>query len=243
MTGDSVLTQLNVIDRQFSRLLDPASRHVLADAQAQVRASLAEHRARVRRPNPPRWGYEIGFASPLAFVPAEVRRARYQVDVITRAFWQAEDAPPIEQKLAVRVWGLDPSMIFREQWDSTQVGEKALGVGRRVMMRYHFDVASPGQDGPEFHLQAGGNAADEELCWLPEAISVPRIAHHPMDLVLVCELVAANFFGEAGRRTASDPTIRGAVARSQSEYVMPYLERCRAAVDRGASMLLSQWMD
>ena len=34
----------------------------------------------------------------------------------------------------------------------------------------------------------------DEVCWLSESVDRPRIAHPPFDLLLACEMVAANFF-------------------------------------------------
>jgi hypothetical protein len=133
-------------------------------------------------------------------------------------------------------------MIYREDLDSEAMRELVGAAEKRVMLRYHFDTANAEQPGPEYHLQAGGRSFEDELCWLHEGVSVPRIAHHPMDLILACEVIAANFLGEVGRKVLRDATVTGAVLESQAALIRPYFESCITSLDRGESLLLSQWV-
>ena len=237
-----ILRQLNAIETQFRRVLDPSGLRSLQEARAELVSTYERYRREARRPNPPPWGYDIPPARPLLFKPVSVRGTRYQVDIICAARWLHPDAPTVHQALALRVWGLDMPMIFRHDMDSEAIGELIQAAEKRVMLRYHFDTANPGQAGPRYHLQAGGRAFDDELCWLHEEVSIPRIAHHPMDLTLACELVAANFLGESGSRILRDATVMGAVRASQENLVRPYLEDCLGSVERGESLLMSQWI-
>lgn len=61
--------------------------------------------------------------------------------------------------------------------------------------RWHFDMANLKsgnvyQHGPMFHMQFGGHIPNVPKFWIDK----PRWAHAPMDLVLLLEAVAANFY-------------------------------------------------
>lgn len=68
-----------------------------------------------------------------------------------------------------------------------------------LLERHHLDLAnagSPGQPGPVWHLQMGGNPADSvdptETGWL----DLPRWPTPPMDLTLAIEFLTYSFFPE-----------------------------------------------
>src|SRR5260370_1397775 len=94
----------------------------------------------------------------------------------------------------VRVWALDKNLCYRADWDAERVREELNESLGRVMLRFHFDLAEPPQSGPKYHIQIGGVPHGGELWWLPPSLNLPRIAHPPIDLVLACEMIAANFF-------------------------------------------------
>ena len=68
--------------------------------------------------------------------------------------------------------------------------------------RWHVDKANDGQAGPLFHLQYGGHLPGFRDRELP--ISEPRWCHPPMELGLLCEVIAANFFHAQWLRSLRD---------------------------------------
>ncbi|MCI0581650.1 MAG: hypothetical protein L0227_01945 [Chloroflexi bacterium] len=223
-------------------MLDPASPTVLHAAKAQAEESFGRYDQSVRRRQPAiPWGYEISAQRSLLFRQVQVRGVAVQPDLFCRVVWLDPDDLPIDLNVVVRVWAMDPAVIFRPNLDADAVRASVDSSGRRVMLRYHFDLANPGQPGPRFHIQAGGNAPPEELCWLHEAVAVPRIAHHPMDVMLACEMIAANFYDEEGRRALDDTTVAGALRESQRSLLLGYYEGCLAALNSGTSLLMSLW--
>jgi hypothetical protein len=135
-------------------------------------------------------------------------------------------------------------VIFRKNLDAEEVIQR-LGQHtpeKRVMLRYHFDLASRNQPAPKWHVQAGGNARPEECCWLHEAIAVPRLAAAPMNLVLACEMVAANLHRKTARRVLEDPSWTGILLEAQAELLQPYYSKCIDVLTRdGMSLLRSMW--
>ena len=109
------------------------------------------------------------------------------------------------------------------------------------MLRIHFDLANEGQDGPQYHLQIGGKQQEGEFYWHPTALSVPRISHMPMDLVLSSELIAATFFPTQYERIRREPTWINARRVSQAHLIKDYLEKATHAVDVGESVLEAFW--
>jgi hypothetical protein len=64
----------------------------------------------------------------------------------------------------------------------------------RLLERHHHDLANPGQDGPIWHLQYGGNPAGTVESLPTSWIDPPRWAMSPMDLTLLGEMIVYNFF-------------------------------------------------
>jgi hypothetical protein len=71
-------------------------------------------------------------------------------------------------------------------------------VKRKPVARWHVDLANEDekngriQSGPLYHLQYGGH--QHGFRELDEKLKEPRWCHPPMDVALLCEVVAANFF-------------------------------------------------
>lgn len=61
--------------------------------------------------------------------------------------------------------------------------------------RWHFDLANHNQPGPITHLQFGGHKHDSHS-HLDTVIKEPRWFSAPHDVILLSEVVAANFFNE-----------------------------------------------
>lgn len=236
MKPDHVIQALTIVASRFRSVLDSNGPTILQNAQSRVKASLQKRGA---RPGiQPRWGYEISPDEPLEFVETEVHGTRLRADIYCDVQWTVENDLPIKQDLVLRVWALDNRVTIRENLDHEAVSGQLSHRGR-VMLRYHFDLANVGQPGPRFHVQAGGNARTDELCWLHEAVAIPRIAHPPMDLILACEMVVANFFPDQAPELLEDPHWLGVLRRSQEVLVREYLNRCVQALQAKESVLMS----
>lgn len=248
MTEGEVIRGLEAVRSQFGRILESEATQVLEQARVAVRATKREHDERVRQgrkeyPVKP-WGYQISDEMPLRFKDTIVDDFWLRVDVLCEALWLGEDEEPCSQRLAVRVWSLDDHVMFREDWDAPGINARIHPEYGRVMLRFHFDRAGPGQQGPKYHVQVGGKAHPEECCWLHEGVSIPRLAYPPMDLVLACEMIAANFFLDEYRRIRSDPLWTGVVRASQEYLLRPYHSICTdvlAGRRQNVSMLDELW--
>lgn len=93
------------------------------------------------------------------------------------------------------------------------------------MLRCHFDLVNPKQDGPLYHLQIGGNPRAEEYCWYPKEFDLPRLIHQPLDTVLLCQLVIANYFPADYQEIRRDINWRWAVKSVERylRFILPAL--------------------
>lgn len=224
MTVGEITTGLQNIQTEFGDILYPDAGSILEQARARAKNSWENYnkaRNSGRRPEP--WGYQISKKRPLRFVDALIDGLNLRVDLFCRFFWEAEAAPS-RQDIAIRVWALDEHIAFRGALDSTEVAGHFEKHQSRVMLRFHFDRANPGQDAPDYHVQVGGDPEEIECCWLHKAISVPRLAYPPMDIVLACEMIAANFYPEQYEKIKRKDDWRGALRASQEILLKPYYE-------------------
>jgi hypothetical protein len=234
MTPDNVRQALITIQNRLQSVLDQSASRVLADAAAQMVVTTTTK----KKNREVAWILTISRESPLRFRQSTAHGLRVQADLSCRLAW---DQGIKSQDVLLRLWSQDEHICFRNEFDAAAIRDRLPTPPSRVIARYHFDKANAGQDGPVFHLQYGGNPADEELFWHPESFAWPRILHHPVDLVLACEMVAANLFATEYRQIAKDPTWLAAIRNSQTHFVDAYFGRCRQALTNGASLMASLW--
>lgn len=246
ITVGQVERALETVASRLRPILDDRAGSVVAQAKSMLTESTNAFREsrRQRRPERPvrPWGFEIHPRNPLRFKETEVDQLRFRVDLFLSAYWIEEPAEcPADLRVVVRVWSLDPHIYFREQWDAARMANVAGSDTGRVMLRVHFELANPQQAGPRYHLQIGGNAHVDELHWFPEAISVPRILHMPLDLMLASELIAATFYPDEYKDIRREPAWKGSLTVSQQHLLRRYFMQALAAVSDDESVLDTLW--
>lgn len=109
--------------------------------------------------------------------------------------------------------------------------------------RWHLDRANSGQPGPAFHLQFGGHLPGFRDRELP--VDVPRWCHPPMELGLLCEVIAANFFeGLWIKSLRDDPSWCNAIRNLQKLCYSTYLKRLAdSLVGDKSTALTTMWND
>jgi len=245
-----VQRSLRLITKTYARILDrPAQNLWLPSAIGSVESTRKRYDYAVH--NQPRgftpepWGYTIGHDQPVRFVPTEVNGINLQVDIYCDIRW-IEAEVPVVQDIKVRVWSTHARTIFEPERDADNINDVLRDPGRtavgRVISRFHFDKANRGQPGPEFHLQIGGKAEPYELCWHPESVKVPRLAHPPLELFLACQLVAANFFPREYAEIKQRSEWLGELRWQQASLLRDHYQRCLNAIDAKESLLDALWM-
>ena len=246
VTVDKVEQAIKTVNGSFRHILDPRASSVIARAKSMLRTSHAafeESRRQGRKERQERpWGFEIDPANPLRFRDTDIDDLKVRVDLFLAAYWAENPAEvPSDLRVVIRVWSLDPHVYFREQWDAARLEHECSPQNGRVMLRLHFDLANPNQPGPRHHLQVGGNAQSEELHWFPKSLSVPRLIHMPMDLVLASELIAATFYPDEYRKIRRERAWKGSRNVSQQHLLKGYFTEARKAVDTKKSVLEALW--
>jgi hypothetical protein len=109
--------------------------------------------------------------------------------------------------------------------------------------RWHLDLANQGSDeefqsGPLIHLQYGGHHHDDRSMDAP--LKAPRWCHPPMELALVCEVVAANFYEELwAAKLREDPGWCRAIGTFQRLCYSVYVEKLRNCLSVSSSTALN----
>ena len=186
------------------------------------------------------WGFSIPAQSPLAFRPRVLDGHQLRFDLYGHQRWRRTDDPAIDLLVVCRVWALDLDDMYRSDWDPDRIFDELDHARGRVLVRFHYDKAQAGQDGPEFHLQVGGITEADELCWLHPDISVPRLATHPIDFTLGTEMVISTLYG-VDDAVFRDPSMLDAIRLSQSSLLATYFENAARALRDGTRVLRSLW--
>ena len=233
---DHVLFDLETVRTRLRTILDAGHESVIERAKA------ALYRCK-KQGITGRWGYSIDPRQPLRFKAIEIDRLKLRVDLAMCAYWDSQPAQqPSELNVAIRIWCLTPGVYFRERMDAPRLKESIDPRTGRVMLRIHFDLANQGQPGPEYHLQVGGaNPRNDGEAWFPEALSVPRLLHLPMDLVLAAELIAATFYPMEYKRFRREATWKSSRRRSQEHLLPDYLDQAKNAINSDDSVLEALW--
>ena len=246
ITAGQVQRSLETVGKLLNAILDDRADVVIEQAKSMLRESKCQYDESKRQGRQERelrpWGFSISPNDPLRFEPTEVRGLKLRVDLFLEEYWAEEPADqPCQLNVAIRVWSLDPQMYFREEWDASRLKDQTDPVRGRVMLRIHFDLANAEQSGPKYHAQMGGNPRPNELYWFPEALSVPRLLHTPVDLVLASELVAATFYPNKYQDIRREDSWRGARKVSQEHLLRGYFEEALTAVKSNDSVLDVLW--
>ncbi|EFG9153109.1 hypothetical protein BL864_005564, partial [Escherichia coli] len=102
--------------------------------------------------------------------------------------------------------------------------------------RWHVDLANSDeqsgsvQSGPLYHLQYGGHHHGHRH--LDEKLKEPRWCHPPMDVALMCEVVAANFFADKWALLSQDKTWCKSIKVFERLCYTQYLEKLHASLSK-----------
>ncbi len=228
MNLDDVIREVKAIGDTLAPMLAESSPRVLSGALASLQTQKDEAARLPRKAPRPPWRLVISPTNPLAFRTTEGDRLvnhRLEVDLacsITQP--GANGLPASDHNIAVRVWSTDPAMCFRAERDAEALRDQLEARGRRVMLRFHFDLANAKQEGPRHHLQIGGKADTADYQWLPDNWKLPRFVHLPVNLVLACEFIARTFYPSTFARHSQEPTWTHAVRTAETAYLFPFLQ-------------------
>lgn len=251
MDPQKVINSLQLIGKVYKPILDDSYQYVIPQAIASVQASKEAYdyarRNQTRGFEPEPWGYSIQHEYPLKFLSVAVPNSvEMQVDVYCDVRWAEQDVPTV-QDIKIRVWSSHTETIFDEQRDSQAILDELTREGRnyygRVVSRLHFDKSDLNPNTgvgyhPEYHVQYGGISELYELCWHPKKVNVPRLNYHPLELFLVCQMVAANFFPDIYRDQIREKAEwRQELIHYQNLILRSYYMKCIGAIINNDSLI------
>jgi len=110
--------------------------------------------------------------------------------------------------------------------------------------RWHIDLANEKDDGmqsgPLLHIQFGGHV--QGFRDRDHPLKVPRWCHPPLDLILLCEVTAANFYTEYWEKLREDQNWCQAIAIGQKLCYSAYLRKLKSSLEVSSKSLLhSMW--
>jgi hypothetical protein len=141
------------------------------------------------------WDFEISVGEPVTF--SEV---------------PSGSGTAIRPRIMARI-AVDQSHQSKPPFTSLDIALEIDDATANLLSRWHLDLANSTadgwQDGPLIHLQYGGYSRHKEL--QVHTLSEPRWCHPPMEIVLLCELVAANFYRDKWVEFRETPSWAGAI--------------------------------
>ena len=218
--------ELTILVNTLRGILEDEGVNALENAKQQINAQKKPKRRKKsrRRSGVNLWKLVISPSSPLLFRKCTIRRQCYQVDLFCNISQLNSNGRNSKNSLTIRIWSTDGDICFREEFDSELARSEFDANGKRVLFRFHFDQANEEQEGPEFHFQVGGIPQGNEICWFPKSLNIPRFIHHPMNLILACEYIVANFFPEEWREISRETTWLAAIRKAQESFLKPYYD-------------------
>jgi hypothetical protein len=190
--------------------------------------AISEESRRLRRsPDATSWGMEIGRDNAVVFTDL----LNDHGDVITPRISCAG--------IKVEQAGND-----RPPFTAMDISLEVEDSMRNPVSRWHVDWANETngvvQSGPLVHLQYGGHRPGHRAT--DHRLKVPRWSHPPMDLLLLCEVVAANFYEEKWEYLRDDASWCAAIAIGQKLCYSAYLRKMSVGMSISSKTLLhSMW--
>ena len=178
-TAQEMATRLRYLHQQLSTLslIDYSQSRGVIDAASRLKAF-----------GPSKvWRYSIERSNPLILNP--ISSAKLNADIYPIIFIDlAVDEAILEEK----------GFALKELKLTIEIINNSNG---HLVHRSHVDLATYNdkgkyQDGPIFHLQFGGKSRKEKSDSDIFRLRRPRWLHPPMDLILISEMIIANFYQE-----------------------------------------------
>lgn len=158
-----------------------------------------------------KWSYVIHPCAPLEFKAVEIK------------YLNAFVKPRIYSTIEINSERLDKGLPPFSRLDCAL--EVLNEIDNRLLLRTHIDLANQDgiriQDGPLHHIQFGGHQPDGNRA-LEIAVKEPRWLHPPLDLILLCEVVVANFYPNEWEEIKKDSRWCDLIVDSQKMCLDPF---------------------
>lgn len=194
-----------LVNMHIQKFLEVGSKEILINKARSLKSTIQKSN---------NWRFSISPEHPLTFKKNDLN---LQVDFSCEIEGVGNDFK--KHNIQLRIWCLDENICYRAGLDHPKIKEDLGTCGwKRVILRFHFDLKGEGaQIEPLYHLHVGGkNRMDDEFCWFPENIDVPRFPYQPTDIILLSEFVLMNFFQEDYKKIRKKPEWISLVRKSKN---------------------------
>jgi len=173
------------------------------------------------------WEYIIKASTPIKFVPTDDKKLG---KIVPQVYLDVAVKPPERDDISPFI-RLDTKI-------------EIFDIKGNLQSRWHIDLANlkengEYQAGPLFHLQGGGhkpqNDRKEEL-----KISRPRWAIPPMELILTCEMILANFYPEQWENIRTEKGWLKLIHIAQSMCYSAYIKRMQNSFSQKSTSILTE---
>lgn len=173
------------------------------------------------------WAYEIGPAAPIEFAPVRNEKLGREVK------------PHLYTHIQVKAT-TDAGVCF----DHLELSLDVKDLEGKILIRQHVDLANFDdahvQPGPVFHLQFGGHTPGQDrLFEVP--IKEPRWLYFPMDIVLLCEVIVANFYPAQWEKLKKLSGWREPIVASQRFCIEPFVRALSERISVSSKTLLDHF--
>lgn len=203
------------------KILDQANLSVLIDEAKQLRS----------KGRATSWSILIDRARPLMFAKFSDKKCNEYIPQIVCAGIHVDHSPR--------------TTFHFQQFDNAL---EILNSEKQIVARWHVDMANANsggmQDGPMFHLQYGGLCSNGQGELHP--LKEPRWCHPPVDVLLLCEIVAANFFPAQWEELRDEANWCAAIATGEKLCYPFFIAKMQEWLDKSSktclhSMWASEW--
>jgi len=176
------------------------------------------------------WRYTINVSAPIDFVATSTKKL-------------GQIAPRVYIDVAVKPPETDDQSPFCKLNNTIEVIDRS---NSELQSRWHVDLANLKEEGiyqagPLFHLQGGGHQPQGDRK-TELKVSIPRWHFPPMELILTCEMIIANFYPEKWKRIKGQRGWLELIQVAQQLCYPQYCQRIQACLSgKQDSVLEALW--
>ncbi len=170
------------------------------------------------------WEYALKPSEPIVFVPTLDKKLG---QIVPHVYLEVAVKPPEKNDIP--------------PFKKLDIKIEIFDIKGELQTRWHIDLANykendQYQAGPLFHLQSGGHKPQanrkEEL-----KISRPRWTMPPMELILTCEMILANFYPEQWEKIRGEKKWLKLIHTAQSMCYLAYYQRIHDCLFKPQSLI------
>jgi len=179
-----------------------------------------------------KWSYKVNASTPLKFKPIYDSYLAYEIFPVIYLDVEVDDS--------LTASNIPPFKTLVVTLEVKRLSDL------HIIYRAHFDLANKEGDppayqpGPLYHVQFGGHSPGGDRA-SDFRLKIPRWTYPPMDLILVCETIVANFYPDKWNKLKGQRGWLEYIKQSQELCYSRYFEKVDSILSGGRSLLNETW--